>query len=362
MKLFNCQQCSQTLLFENNLCENCQSELGFLPELMTLSALTPLESGFNALADDSNSVWYYCQNKQHNVCNWMVKEQGELCEACDLNRHIPNLQNYEQQQAWQELESAKHRLVYSLLRLNLPVVSKKDAPEEGLSFDFISEENVVPDGAQTTTGHALGQVTINAAEADSADREQMRKDMNEPYRTLIGHLRHEVGHYYWDHLIAENAPILTNCRQMFGDERADYGEALEKHYETPVANWQENFVSSYASSHPWEDWAETWAHYFHILDTLETAYEFGIQIQPVHGTHPSLVTQITLDPYQHQNFDELLNQYLPLTFAANNLNRSMGQPDLYPFVIVPKVREKLGFIHQLLIQNQANALNDTPDK
>ena len=355
MKIFNCQQCSQTLLFENTSCESCQASLGFLPDLMTISALLPLESGFNALADTSKAIWYYCENHQHNVCNWLVANEGELCEACDLNRHIPNLEGIEQKQAWQELEYAKHRLVYSLLQLGLPIISKKDSPEEGLSFDFISEENVVPEGVQPTTGHAQGQVTINAAEADSADREQMRKDMKESYRTLIGHFRHEVGHYYWDQLISPDDSIAQQYRIMFGDERADYGEALQQHYNAPNNDWQEQFVSSYASSHPWEDWAETWAHYLHIMDTMETAYQFGIQIAPPQGGHPSLVTKITLDPYLHTNFDEILNQYLPLTFAANNLNRSMGQPDLYPFVIVPAVREKLRFIHHLLQNYRSKA-------
>ncbi|WP_133001945.1 MULTISPECIES: zinc-binding metallopeptidase family protein [Marinomonas] len=350
MKIFSCQQCSQVLLFENTLCENCGSALGFLPDKMVLSALKPHDSGYLALADTSvpAPVWHYCDNHQHGVCNWLVESDHTFCMACDLNRHIPNLEAIEQRQAWQQLEFAKHRLVYSLLQLELPLISKKEDPEDGLSFDFISEENVVPDNAQSSTGHALGQVTINAAEANSADREQMREDMNESYRTLIGHFRHEVGHYYWDQLVATDESTLALYRELFGDERESYKDALQRHYETPVENWREQFVSVYASSHPWEDWAETWAHYLHILDTLETASQFGMSLQPPNAQYQSLCVNVTIDPYQHSNFDDILAQYLPLTFAVNNLNRSMGQPDLYPFVIVPAVRKKLNFIHQLL--------------
>lgn len=376
MKIFSCQQCSQTVLFENTLCENCGSLLGFLPDLMTISALKAEGKGFIALAETQAQVqdhtqdqvqtqgqvqtqeqtepqplaniWYYCENSQHHVCNWLVETPDTLCEACQLNRHIPNLGRVKQRDAWQKLELAKHRLVYSLIKLNLPILNKNEDPEDGLSFDFISEENTVPDNAQSTTGHALGQVTINASEASSSDREQMREDMKESYRTLIGHFRHEVGHYYWDQLIAEDEADLANYRALFGDERESYADALQKHYENPVQNWQDNFVSAYASSHPWEDWAETWAHYLHIVDTLETASEFGISMLPPNNLHQGLAATINIDPYHHDNFDEIIAQYLPLTFAVNNLNRSMGQPDLYPFILVPKVREKLAFIHRIV--------------
>ncbi len=353
MKIFSCQKCQQTLLFENTLCEQCSSPLGFIADLMTLSALEPVADGFHALADnvEPKRLWRYCDNHQHNVCNWLLEgEAGDLCMACELNRHIPNLGRIEQRQAWQQLEFAKHQLVYSLLQLDLPIISKQEDPEDGLSFDFISEENVIPEDAQATTGHALGQVTINAAEAKASDREEMRENMKESYRTLIGHFRHEVGHYYWDQLVATDEGTLASFRALFGDERADYGESLEKHYETPLENWQETFVSVYASSHPWEDWAETWAHYLHIVDTLETASQFGFSLSPLDPQQSQLAVMVNINPYRHSNFEDMLAQYLPLTFAVNTLNRSMGQPDLYPFVLVPAVREKLSFIHELLAQ------------
>ncbi len=352
MKLFNCQKCGQILMFENTLCEQCHSPLGFIANQMVLSALIPKGDCFLSMSDEfkSQKHWRYCENKQHNACNWLVDDDSDetFCEACELNRHIPNLGKIEELQAWQKLEFAKHRLVYSLLKLNLPLISKQDEPETGLSFDFISENNVVPEGAQSMTGHAFGQVTINAVEANSSDREQIREDLQESYRTLIGHFRHEVGHYYWDQLILPNPLLLTEFRTLFGDERADYSEALEKHYDAPVENWQENHVSVYASSHPWEDWAETWAHYLHIVDTLETAIQLGFSLYPTIAGMQSLALSYKMDPYQHEDFEEVIAQYLPLAFAINNVNRSMGQPDLYPFILVPAVREKLSFIHKVL--------------
>ncbi|RNF51396.1 hypothetical protein EBI00_05705 [Marinomonas hwangdonensis] len=351
MKIFSCQECHQVVMFENTHCEQCSSLLGFLPDQLVISALTPVDGAWQALADTSATPkrWYYCENHQHQVCNWMVEEGGSaFCIACDLNRHIPNLAKIEERQAWQELEFAKHRLVYSLLRLGLPIISKSQAPEEGLSFDFISENNVVPEDVSAMTGHASGQVTINAAEGNSADREQMREDMNESYRTVIGHFRHEIGHYYWEVIVAEDEQLLEECRAIFGDDRESYAEALEAHYNTPNPEWQAEFISAYASSHPWEDWAETWAHYLHIIDTLEMASDLGLSLQPTGTNQQSLAVMVNIDPYHHDNFDDILAQYVPLTFAVNNLNRGMGQPDLYPFILVPAVRNKLNFVHKLL--------------
>jgi hypothetical protein len=89
---------------------------------------------------------------------------------------------------------------------------------------------------------------------------------------LLGHFRHEVGHYFWDRLVATDPHQLEEFRVLFGDDRQDYGEALKRHYdEGAPANWQDTYISMYATMHPWEDFAETWAHYLHIVDTLETA-------------------------------------------------------------------------------------------
>ena len=197
------------------------------------------------------------------------------------------------------------------------------------------------------TGHENGLITINIAEADDIKREMARQKMNEPYRTVLGHFRHEVGHYYWDRLI-DNTPNLETFRKIFGDDKADYSAALQQHYKDgPPPNWMDNFISSYASSHPWEDWAETWAHYMHIMDTLETAYAYSVQVKPVAAKAKHNETSITNDPYTEENFQKLITLWLPLTYAMNSLNRSMGINDVYPFVIAPAVMKKLQYIHKV---------------
>ena len=175
-----------------------------------------------------------------------------------------------------------------------------------------------------------------------------RTQMHEPYRSLLGHFRHEVGHYFWDVLVRDGGR-LEDCRAVFGDDSQDYAAALQNHYQNgPPAGWQENYVSRYASTHPWEDWAETWAHYLHIVDTLEMASAFGITVQPRISRDETLKAVIDLDPYETAAMTDIIDAWLPLTFAMNSLNRAMGQPDLYPFVISPAVMTKLSFVHDVV--------------
>ena len=198
------------------------------------------------------------------------------------------------------------------------------------------------------TGHEDGLITIALKEADDAEREQMRKRMGEPYRTLLGHFRHEVGHYFWDKLVQDGGRVEA-CRAVFGDDSWDYDEALRTHYaQGAPPGWQENYVSAYATSHPWEDFAETWAHYLHIVDTLETAGSFGMQVHPKVDESGTLHAEVDFDPYKGAGIGRIVDSWLPLAFAVNSLNRSMGQPDLYPFVLSPAVLAKLGFIHDLV--------------
>jgi hypothetical protein len=281
----------------------------------------------------------------------MVPAEGfdSFCRACRLNRTIPDLDTPGHVLCWQRLEGAKHRLVYGLLRLGLPLVSKIEDPQAGLAFDFLAGPgSTFRETAQVITGHARGLITIDIAEADDAQREHHRQGMAEPYRTLLGHFRHEVGHYYWERLVRDG-PWLEPFRALFGDERQDYGTCLGAHYARgSLADWQERFVSSYASAHPWEDFAESWAHYLHIVDTLESGSAFGLRIQPAAGHDPALATEINFDPYCEEDFELLVRAWLPLTYAVNSLNRSMGQPDLYPFVLAPAVMGKLRFVHGLV--------------
>ncbi|SLN75788.1 zinc-binding metallopeptidase family protein [Oceanibacterium hippocampi] len=352
MKPFECRQCGQLLYFGNTRCESCGHVLGFQPETARLETLNPGPDGVWHPIGHPGGTYRFCRNAGYDACNWLVPATGDevFCRACRLNRTIPDLSIASNLALWQRIEAAKHRLVYGLLRLGLPVVSKLEDPERGVAFDFLADTApTFAEGPQIMTGHEEGTITINLAEADDAERERMRQEMAEPYRTLLGHFRHEIGHHYWERL-ARHGGWLDSCRATFGDERRDYAEALATHYAQPIANWQENHVSSYASAHPWEDFAETWAHYMHIVDTLETANGFGLGIAPRAGKDPTLTTRIDFDACQERSFDVLLAAWLPLTYAVNSLNESMGQPDLYPFVLSPTVIDKLRLVHDMIRQ------------
>ena len=349
MKLFVCQACKNILYFENRSCGRCGHRLAFMPERQTLSAIEPAGEGFRTLADGGEGR-FFCANAEHDACNWLLEigETAGFCRACRHNGTIPNLSDPVQLAGWRELEVAKHRLFYSLIRWKLPVKTRIEDPQHGLIFNFLADD---PAGQQKVmTGHDHGLITIALAEADDIERERRRLEMDEPYRTLLGHFRHEVGHYFWDVLVRD-AGRLDACRAMFGDDSQDYGEALKRHYdEGAPANWQDNFVSAYATTHPWEDFAETWAHYLHIVDTLEMASEFGIEIDPPSDQIGGLTARVTFDPYVADDFDAIVNAWLPFTFAMNSVARAMGARDLYPFILTPPVIAKLGFIHELVRQ------------
>ena len=348
MKLFKCQSCGQVLYFENTSCERCSHRLGYLPGEAVLSALEPEGDQWRTLVRPVRNV-LFCDNAGYEACNWLLDQGagGSLCNACRHNNTIPDLSIPENLARWRDLESAKHWLFYTLLRLRLPLKTRLDDPEHGLAFDFVAD-SPRPTGPRVLTGHDNGLITIAIEEADDAERERRRTHMGEPYRSLLGHFRHEVGHYFWDVLI-RNGDLLEECRVLFGDDRQDYGSALQNHYANgPPAEWQEHYVSAYATTHPWEDWAETWAHYLHIVDTLEMAGAFGIRVQPHISLDETLTAVIDLDPYSTGSIHEIIEAWLPLTFAVNSLNRAMGNRDLYPFVLSSAVIAKLAFIHRVL--------------
>ena len=348
MKLFECQNCGQALYFENTRCESCGLRLGYLPKQQTVTALEEGADEANGLrAMQDRGRYRYCANVQHDACNWLIPADSpeEFCAACRHNRIIPDLSVPENLFNWRKLEAAKHRLFYTLLELGLPVTTRSEDPEGGLAFDFLAPP--VPGEPPALTGHASGLITISLAEADDSERERQRREMGEPYRTLLGHFRHEVAHYYWDHLV-KDSPGVEEFRRLFGDERQDYGEALKQHYaEGPPKDWVDQFVTAYASVHPWEDFAETWAHYFHMVDTLETANAFGLRVRPKVSKGADLSTAVDFDPHT-ANMDRIIDSWLPLTFAVNSINRSMGIPDLYPFVLAPAAIIKLSFIHDCI--------------
>ena len=342
MKIFECQNCGQPLYFENTKCESCGLRLGYLPKLEVITALREAGPGrWNAMAAP-NVLYHFCANAEYDVCNWLLSvDHAEVfCEACRHNRTIPDLTLSENLLNWRKIEWAKHRLFYSILKFRLPVTKRPEDPC-GLAFDFLSPSQMQ---SNVYTGHAAGLITLNVAEADDLERERQRTVMGEPYRTLLGHFRHEIAHYFWDHLVARS-PSLGQFRELFGDEREDYQSALKRHYtEAPPTNWLVQFVTPYASAHPWEDFAETWAHYLHMVDTLETASAFGLGLNPAVGKQSNLQIMLDFDPYT-ADIQRIIKNWLPLTFAVNSINRSMGQHDLYPFILPPKVIAKLKFVH-----------------
>lgn len=382
MRTFACQACGQSVYFENVVCTQCGAVLGFLPDELRLVALTeqsdgtwmpiapvkklhlekPPRPGFFArffgrrskipVPQQPLSTRRYrkCANyTEYNVCNWMVPAELDetLCGACRPNRTIPNLNRPDNLQKWYRIERGKRRLAYGLVRLGLPILTRDDDPEHGIAFDFLSSEDAPPD-QPVLTGHASGVITLNIDEADPAKRERMRLDMDETYRTLVGHFRHEIGHYYWDVLIRDGGR-LDSFRALFGDEQQDYGQALDAHYRNgPPPDWQDRFVTTYASTHPWEDWAETWAHYMHITDTLETAAHFGMEVERQMPDGSVQRSNPEFDPYNIADFQLILEHWLPLAFAINSLNRSMGQQDLYPFVLPPPAIEKMAYVHRVI--------------
>jgi hypothetical protein len=260
-----------------------------------------------------------------------------------MNQTIPDLTIAGNLERWHKMELAKRRLIYTLLHLGLPLSGTPSENRPALQFNFLAD---TPDKTSVLTGHENGLITLNIAEADDPEREKRRVSFHEPYRTLLGHFRHEVAHYYWDQLLA-GTPRLTRFRELFGNESQDYAAALKNYYnQGPPANWQRQHVSAYASAHPWEDWAETWAHYMHISDTIETAAGFGISLRPKHPSSQTMTADPKTVSETEDSFDRILKNWMPLTYALNSLNRGMGLPDLYPFVLSESAIEKMRFIHE----------------
>jgi hypothetical protein len=356
LRTFTCT-CGNTLYFDNTQCMQCGAVLGFDPQRLMLIPVSQKEDGFWHAGDEPGRQYSLCENYQTaNVCNWLVPtvEEDTFCQACRLNSVIPDLDKPGNQQRWYRLEKAKRRLIYTLLTLKLPILGHKLDPEHGLAFRFMedvkeldpfSEEMVLY--KQIMTGHNAGTITINVIEADNSAREKIREDMNESYRTILGHFRHEIAHYYWDLLIARSAQ-LEEYRQLFGDEREDYKQALTNYYQTgPGPDWPVNYITAYASSHPWEDWAETWAHYLHFIDILETAshHHVGVQGEAIEAT-----SQNIRDWLEEHDFNAIIQQLAKLMCTLNELNRSLGTPDPYPFEHSEKVIDKLEFIHRVVMQ------------
>lgn len=312
----------------------------FDPKSKTMWSGVLTAKGFEAHStnNDGNetaAVFHPCSNRYSSVlCNWGVSNQEDhQCIACASTRTIPDQESEKNQKRWRELEMAKRRLFITLLNLNLPIDNfmQKD---NGLAFDFLEDKRSNPNVEleHVLTGHCNGVITLNAMEADEGFLHTMKEEMGEHYRTILGHFRHEVGHYYWSILVHTDAQ-LEKFRELFGDERQDYAQALEDYYAKEAPQFRSNlYITQYASSHPHEDWAETWAHYLHIVDTLETAVSYGVS-----SYEPKV-----------NDFDDWYSEWARVAQVMNSLNRSMGLADAYPFILTEVVRNKLRFIDNLV--------------
>ena len=356
-RAFRCR-CGHPIFFRNSRCLACGAALGYDPERAALLALEPGDGtgGWRAAGEAASPLYWRCANFDSAAgCNWLLAGSAgampkqPLCRACRLNRTLPDLSRKQNRLWWRRIELAKRRLVSALIGLGLPVASRVDEDTAaGLAFDLMHEDEHVP---RVVSGYRDGIVTINIEEADDAKRERVRAALHEPCRTLLGLLRYEVGHYYWQRLVA-GGPLLAPFRALFGDERADHAQSLQRfHADAANTDWASRHVSAYAGAHPSEDWAETFAHYLHMTDTLDTAQAFGIDARHLELRYEPF-TEASL--YRRQQADGTaflgaVNRWMEVTGVLNELARSMGQPDFYPFVLSSDAVRKLHFVHLVVL-------------
>lgn len=345
MHYYQCR-CGNVLFFNNSLCLKCKSEVGYDIASDTMPVL------------DADAPFKRCRNGvEHAACNWIVAKAGNdtLCQSCQLNRTIPDLKIPANRDAWRKIEAAKRRILYALARLGLSPVSKNVDARNGLAFDFLRSTWSRP----VITGHEGGVITMSVSEAEDPERERQRGVLGEAYRTLIGHFRHEIAHYFWNRFFSgkpDSDPLLGGFREVFGDERQDYAAALARHYRSgsPPASPGE-FITAYAAVHPWEDWAETWAHYFHTIDGLETAASFGLKSEmvPIPFTlfpaeAATLPAGLSLQENEHDRFLDKLHAWAKVAPAINEIVASLGHESIYPFVLSVPIVRKLYFVHYMI--------------
>jgi len=352
MRTFDCDHCGHPLFFENVQCLRCGSPLAFLPLRLALCAIEPVPERDGLWrrrkgSAESSRLYRHCINHtRYQACNFAVPEDdpNPLCVSCRQTRVLPDLSVPANLERWYKIELAKRRLFYTLAKLGLASVNPPSGERDGPVFEFLADLPNQP----VTTGHSQGVITLNIAEADDAERVRRRVALHEPYRTLLGHLRHESGHYYWDHLILRGGRT-ERFRAMFGDESRDYGQSLQQYYAAgggSISGWESRHVSAYATSHPWEDWAETWAHYLHMVDLLETAASYNTKLSlPGEDEIDDVVNPFKPGPI---DFDAMVHDWVPLTLLVNSLNRSLGQDDAYPFALSAAALDKLKFVHQVI--------------
>jgi hypothetical protein len=342
MQRFHCP-CGNSLFFESSRCLRCQKPVAYDPEGERFVTLPAPGKG------------KLCANGAlPGVCNWLVPSGSgkTLCLSCEYNQRIPDLNDSRNVLLWSRVESAKRRLIYELRRLRIPPPSKTEDALGGLAFEIVSTRL---DWA-ITTGHLNGVVTINLEEADDTYRQINRQNLGEGSRTLLGHFRHESGHYFWQlwfQRLVWNDPHRFAFRDVFGDERTDYSRALDRHYfQGPGALAPSGYITGYAASHPWEDWAETWAHYLQLMDGVETFEGLGLESERVtlpavqfSAEDAALPPVLAQDPAGDAAFLVVLGKWLQVAAALNEMAASTGQPMMYPYVVTPGVVGKLRLIH-----------------
>lgn len=354
MRLFHCDQCGHLVFFESVHCVNCGAALAYLPDCDDVGAMAasdtdsplpvpgPLWQRITTKGSASGQRYRMCANRdQYQACNFAIPADTPytLCSSCRQTLVLPDLSVSGNTFRWQKLESAKRRLYYTLARLGL----HPDQPNWTPHYQFLAD---VPD-QPVITGHANGLITINIAEADDDERVRRRVALHEPYRTLLGHLRHESGHFFWDKLVRDGGE-LDSFRQLFGDERESYPQALQNYYANPPGymEWSAQHVSAYASAHPWEDWAESWAHYLHMVDVLETAASYQTGLTMGEGSPAVTMADPFIQPAP--SFEDMVAQWVPVTLLLNSLNRSLGQQDAYPFALSAGALQKLRYVHDIV--------------
>lgn len=338
MRRFYCH-CGHEVNFHDHFCKACGRDLAYDPQIGTLwsGELRDTNQFFaHTKNKQDNLLFQTCEHRHHDVgCNWLLVKGDDHCQciACHTTRVIPDQSHDKNANRWFRLERAKRQLFQTLIDVKL-IQADRPVDFTDLQFDFLEDKRSNPnlDLEHVLSGHCDGLITINAAEADEGFLHTMKEQMQELYRSLLGHFRHEIGHYFWAKFFKTERQ-KQQFREVFGDERQDYAEALQAYYDANnQSHWRSRYITPYASSHPHEDWAETWAHYLHIVDTLQTAQSFGLSVY---------------DPQEH-NFDHWFNEWRRVSQVMNSLNQSMGLAEPYPFRLSEMVIGKLRFIDETI--------------
>lgn len=335
MRLFSCPVCRQQVYFDNTVCLACGSEIAFAPDRLQMVAL----GGRHRTC---------VQRQTAEACNWAI-EATDPIERCLSCRLTGALSAVGADALRSRAEAAKRQVLYTLLQLGVPFSAKLGEDDrQGLRFVW-----ALPGQSSSSllTGHHDGTIVLNLNEADDAHREAARVSFGEPQRTVLGHLRHELSHYFFQRFV-EGRPEISAFRNSFGDERADYAAALRRHYESgPAADWPQHFVSAYASAHPWEDWAETCAHYLLMVEAVDTAAAWGLQLSPAGGVHVQPAAAAAAAPVERL----VVDHWLPMARFLNAMSRSLGLADSYPYLLPPPVQAKLRFVQDILTARDRRA-------